>query len=136
MKYLLLSKSDALLLYGVMVGTRVDPSGDGVLANLARRLRDETGSELEPKVAKEAEAEAGLRKMAAEIEDPLGGVLRAMFNLLDAERRRNLAALPEDLREMLTSIAMHANENPTSADRRRLGGWLGIPSHLLPRTGT
>jgi hypothetical protein len=36
----------------------------------------------------EAEAEAGLRKMAAEVGDPLGGVLRSLLNMLDAEREK------------------------------------------------
>lgn len=36
----------------------------------------------------EQEAEAAIRKMASEIGDPLGGVLRALLKMLDAERAK------------------------------------------------
>jgi len=50
--------------------------------------------------------------------------------------KRPLVDLPDEIRGILTTIAMCAHENPTSAQRRRLGEWLGIPRHLLPKTGT
>ena len=44
--------------------------------------------------------------------------------------------MPEDVRAILTNLAQHAHENPTSAERRRIGDWLGLPRHLLPKSGT
>ncbi len=44
--------------------------------------------------------------------------------------------IPEDVAAILTQIARYAHENPTSAERRRIGAWLGIAPHMLPRTGT
>lgn len=49
---------------------------------------------------------------------------------------RPTGTLPEDVRRILTDIALYAHQNPTSAERRRLGAWLGIPPHLTPRAGT
>ena len=44
----------------------------------------------------EEQCEAALRKMAAEVGDPLGGVLRSLFNMLDAEREKvRLMRAPE-----------------------------------------
>ena len=43
--------------------------------------------------------------------------------------------VPEDIHETLTRLATSPCENPTSAERARIGEWLGIPPHLLPWRG-
>ena len=55
---------------------------------------------------------------------------------LPNDMKRPTVDMPDDVRRILTRIAMHAHENPTSAERRTIGEWLGIARHMLPRTGT
>lgn len=42
-----------------------------------------------------------------------------------------LRAIPADVRRILTAICTCAADNPNTAERRRIGTWLGIPRHQM-----